>query len=201
MIYGYCRVSTANQNIERQIRNIKELYPSAVIIKEVFTGRTTERKEFKKLLNILKSEDIIIFDSLCRMSRDTTEGIKLYKELFNKGVELVFLKEEYLNTTNYKKGLLNDIQLKSYFDYVEREVKDLSQRTKEGLVTAKLNGKQIGGVKGVKLTTKKSIEAKRGIKKYSKAFNGSLVDKDVIKLIGISRNSYYKYKKELLEEN
>ena len=74
---------------------------------------------------------------------------------------------------------------------------DLRQRTKEGMETARLNGKQIGQVKGTKLTTKKSIEAKEIILKHSKDFNGTLSDVDVMKLCGISRNSYYKYKKEL----
>ena len=70
----------------------------------------------------------------------------------------------------------------------------------EGIVTARLNGKQIGNVKGTKLTTKKSIEAKEAIKKYSKDFNGTLKDTEVIKITGLSRNTYYKYKKELQEE-
>ena len=68
------------------------------------------------------------------------------------------------------------------------------------MITAKLNGKQIGLKKGTKLITKKSLLAKKQIQKYSKDFNGSLMDVEVIKLIGISRNSYYKYKKELTEE-
>ena len=77
---------------------------------------------------------------------------------------------------------------------------DLRQRTKEGLITAKLNGAKIGNEKGCKLTTKKSIESKELIKKYSKEFNGSLNDIEVMKLIGISKNSYYKYKRELKED-
>lgn len=60
-----------------------------------------------------------------------------------------------------------------------------------------MNGKQIGQPKGSKLTTKKSIVAKELIKKHSKDFEGSLEDIDVIKLAGVSRNSYYKYKREL----
>ena len=91
-------------------------------------------------------------------------------------------------------------QIKLAFIQSEKEVKDLQQRTKEGIETARLNGKQIGQVKGTKLTTKKSIQAKEQIKKYSKDFNGSLKDIEVMKLIGISRNSFYKYKKELLED-
>ena len=63
-----------------------------------------------------------------------------------------------------------------------------------------MNGKQIGNVKGAKLTTKKSVKAKELIKKYSKDFEGTLEDKEVITLTGVSRNSYYKYKREIREE-
>ena len=76
---------------------------------------------------------------------------------------------------------------------------DLHQRTKEGIETARLNGKQIGQPKGAKLTTKKSLAAKEVIKKHSKDFNGTLSDEDCMKLAGISRNSYYKYKREIKE--
>ena len=91
-------------------------------------------------------------------------------------------------------------QIKLVFAQAQKEVDDLHQRTSEGIMTARLNGKQIGAVKGVKLTTKKSLAAKEIIKKYSKDFDGSLEDSDVMKLADISRNSYYKYKRELREE-
>ena len=225
MIYGYCRISTSKQNIERQQRNIKGAYAEAIIIKEEYTGTKVEgRKEFNKLLKMVKEKDTIVFDSVSRFSRNAKEGFQLYKDLFNKDVELIFLKEPHINTTTYKKALksnfemtgtaidsilkgvdeylmlLAEEQIKLAFEQSEKEVRDLQQRTKEGLLTAKLNGKQIGNVKGTKLTTKKSLKAKEDIKKYSKDFNGALNDVDVIKLIGISRNSYYKYKKELIEE-
>ena len=85
------------------------------------------------------------------------------------------------------------------FEQSEKEVADLHQRTKEGLQTAKLNGKTLGRRAGSKITTKKEGPAKAAILKYSKDFNGSLGDADVIKLIGISRNTYYKYKAQLRE--
>lgn len=223
-VYGYCRISTKKQNIERQERNIKATYPGATIIKEEFTGTKIEgRTEFNKLLKRVKQGDTIVFDSVSRMSRNAEEGFKLYQELFNKGIELIFLKEQHINTTTYKKALNNNLemtgtavdsilkgineylmtlaeeQIKLAFEQSEKEVKDLQQRTKEGIETARLNGKQIGNEKGTKLTTKKSLKAKEDIKKYSKDFNGTLSDVDVIKLIGISRNSYYKYKKEIIE--
>lgn len=220
-IYGVARISTKKQSIERQIRNIKSEYPSAVIVEEVYTGTTTDRKEFKKLLRKVKSGDTIVFDSVSRMSRNAEDGIKIYKELFDKDVNLVFLKEPHINTDTYKRALQSQIQLtgsnvdyilkginqylmalaeeqiKIAFNQAEKEVLDLHQRTKEGLETARLNGKQIGLIKGTKLTTKKSIEAKDQIIKYSKDFNGTLNDIECMKLCGISRNSYYKYKAEL----
>lgn len=224
MIYGYCRISHSSQSIDRQIRNIKNEYPEAIIIEEVFTGtKVQERKKLQQLLSIVKPNDTIIFDSVSRMSRNAEEGIKLYMELFDKGINLIFLKENYINTDTYKKALDNHLeltntnvdfileginkylmslakeQIKIAFEQSEKEVMDLRQRTKEGLITAKLNGKQVGNIKGVKLTTKKSIEAKEQIKKYSKKFNGALNDTECIKLIGISRNSYYKYVRELNE--
>ena len=222
MIYGYCRISSPRQSIDRQIRNIKKDFPEAIIIEEVFTGtKFYERKKLQKLLKTIKPGDTVVFDSVSRMSRDAEEGFKLYEELYHKGINLVFLKEPHINTDTYKNTLASSVpltgtevdfileginkylmalakeQIKLAFLQAEKEVQDLRQRTREGLITAKLNGKQVGCVKGTKLTTKKSIEAKKQIRKYSKDFEGTLKDTEVMKLIGISRNSYYKYKREL----
>lgn len=91
-------------------------------------------------------------------------------------------------------------QIKLVFMQAEKEVQDLHQRTAEGLVTAQLNGKRVGTPKGTKLTTKKSIAAKEIIKKHSIDFEGSLEDAECIKLCGCSRNTFYKYKREIREE-
>ncbi len=223
MIYGYCRISTAKQSIERQERNILSAYPDAKIIRETFTGTLINRKELDKLLAVVKTEDTIVFDSVSRMSRDADEGIKLYMKLFNDGINLVFLKERYIDTDTYRQALTtsiqtvgNDIadiyieatnkvlmllaehQIKQAFEQSEKEVTDLRQRTKEGIATARMNGKQIGAVRGKKLVTQKSIKAKEVIRKYAKDFGGSLLDTEVRKLAGISKNTYYKYKRELL---
>jgi len=229
-LYGYCRISTPNQNIERQERNILKDYPNAHIVKEIFTGTKFQgRKELDKILKVIKPNDTIIFDSVSRMSRNAEEGCNLYEELFNKNVNLIFLKEQYINTEVFKKAIENQInielstgnkatdefikgiidvlnkysielakeQVKKAFEQAEKEVHDLQQRTSEGMLTAKLNGKQIGNIKGVKLTTKKSVQAKEIIVKHSKDFKGNLSDDECIKLAGISRNSFYKYKAEL----
>ena len=224
-IYGYCRISTARQNIERQERNIKDYDNTAVILKEAYTGTDMERPIFTKLLKQVRKGDTIIFDSVSRMSRTAEGGFKMYKELFNLGIELVFLKEQHISTNTYRTAINNSIeltgnkiadvyiqatntvlmllaeeQIRLAFEQSEKEVQDLRDRTREGIVTAKLNGKQVGRQQGSKIQTKKSKECKCKIVKYSKKFNGTLADTDVIKLLNISRNSYYKYCRELRAE-
>lgn len=219
--YGYCRKSQQKQNIERQIRNIKSAYPEAVIIEEAYTGTTIDRKEWNKLFKKVKEGDTIIFDSVSRMSRNAEEGFTAYEELYNRGINLVFLKEPHINTDTFKNAMKQAIPMTgTSIDYIlegvnkyllaiakeqiiiafaqaEKEVADLRQRTKEGLETARLNGKQIGLKEGTKLTTKKSISSKEIIRKHSKDFDGMLADADVMKLAGLARNTYYKYKREM----
>ena len=224
-VYGYCRISTARQNIERQERNIKEYDSNAVILKEAYTGTDMERPIFTKLMNKVREGDTIIFDSVSRMSRTAEGGFKMYKELFNIGVDLVFLKEPHISTSTYRTAISNSIELTGNqiadvyiqatntvlmmlaeqqihlaFEQAEKEVQDLRDRTREGIVTARLNGKVIGRQQGSKIQTKKSVECKRKIMKYSKKFNGTLADNDVMALLSISRNSYYKYCRELRAE-
>lgn len=224
MIYGYARISTNTQNIERQIRNIKTAAPDAVIVQEAYTGTKINRPEWDKLRRRVKDGDTIIFDSVSRMSRNAEDGFALYEALYNAGVSLVFLKEPHINTDTYKDALKCGVQLtggtvdyilegvnrylmalakeqiRLAFEQSEKEVLDLHQRTKEGIETARLNGKQIGIKQGQKLTTKKSIAAKAEILKHCKAFGGTLNDGDCIRLIGIARNTFYKYKAELLQD-
>lgn len=104
-IYGYCRISRKSQNIQRQLENILDQYPKAILKQEIFTGTTIERKEWVKLKQILKSGDTIIFDSVSRMSRNSEDGIIDYMELMESGINLVFLKEPYINTDVYKKAI------------------------------------------------------------------------------------------------
>ena len=111
-IYGYCRISTHKQSIERQIRNIRSKHPKAIIFQEVYTGTKTDgRKKWEQLLRIVKQGDTIVFDSVSRMSRNAAEGFATYQELFDNGIELEFLKEPHINTAVYKKALNNHIAM------------------------------------------------------------------------------------------
>lgn len=223
-VYGYCRISTRKQNIERQIRNIKEQYPRAEIYREEFTGKVLARPNWKRLKNLLKEGDTVVFDSVSRMSRNAEEGMDLYEELYNRGVNIVFLKENWCNTDVYRKTLETSIQstgtevdiildainkylitlakkqVKLVFEQAEKEVTDLSQRTSEGLETARRNGKQIGRKTGSSVTTKKSKANKKTIRVLSEDFGGQYKDVEILQMLNISRNTYYKYKREIREE-
>ena len=238
-IIGICRKSRANQNIERQVRNIQNKYPNARIIKITCSGaKVIGYKDFEKVIKEVKENKKnknykLVFDSASRMSRDSEGGCELYEDLFNHNVSIEFLKEPQINTDVFRKTLNNQIelqaktgneatdklintviqalnyytialakeQIKKVFDEAETELKNIHQRTSEGLLTAKLNGKRVGTPKGTKLTTKKSIQAKEIIIKHYKVFgNGTLNATETMKLAGIDKNTFYKYKRELLEE-
>ena len=223
-IYGYCRISTVKQNIERQIANIKKEFPEAVIITEEFTGTTLDRPKWSKLCKQLKEGDTVVFDEVSRMSRNAEEGFKLYEELYTRGVNLIFLKERHIDTEVYKQTLKNGVemtgtdvdcilegvnkylmllakkQIEIAFQTAQAEVDFIHKRTSEGVRRAQAEGKQVGRLAGSKVETKKAKASKEIIRKHSKDFDGSLSDADVIKLTGLARNSYYKYKRELKDE-
>ena len=222
--YGYCRISTAKQSIDRQVRNILASYPDADIRKEVYTGTHFQgRAELQKILDRVQAGDTIVFDSVSRMSRDAEEGIELYFDLYDKGINLVFLKENYINTETYRSALKNQIdmtgddvdlilqgvnqylirlakkQIRIAFEQAQKEVDDLHQRTKEGIQTARLNGKLVGGAanKGKAYKVKKAESSIELIRKHSKTFGGTLSNKELMKMCDISEPTLLKYKNEI----
>ena len=196
--YGYCRVSTHSQRIERQESNILEKYPQAVIYKEAFTGTKLQgRKELDKILR---------------------------RELFYKNINLVFLKEPHINTTTYRDSLNNGLaltgndiadiyidatnrvlmilaekQIRYAFEQAQKEVDYLHTRTKEGMMRAKEAGHIAGRRAGSRIETRKAASAKETIRKHNKSFGGSLSNEETWRLAGISKISFYKYKREILD--
>lgn len=238
-IDGYGRVSTPKQHLDRQIENICKAYPTAKLYKEKYTGTTQARPEWQRLMNKIERQfkeckergdtlDVtIVFDSVSRMSRNADEGVADYERLYEMGVELVFLKEPYINTANVREQIskaklertgddvdvlleaiekylvrLAKKQVRLAFEQSEKEVKDLRERTKEGIKQAGNKGKHIGGFEGRKLIVKKAAPAKEIIKKFDKLFNpdSNMTDKQVMELAHVSKNTYYKYRAELLAD-
>lgn len=234
-LYAYCRVSTERQSLKRQIDNIKEAsngaYAGALFFSDKFTGSTLDRPEWNRLYKRLKPGDTVVFDSVSRLSRDADSGAALYEELYQRGINLVFLNEPHCNTDCYRQAAAANIpptgneiadvyieatnkvlmilakrQIAIAFEQAEKERLDICKRVRDGMRTAKAAAaeqgieKKYGLSTGTKLTTKKSLAAKKIILQHSKDFGGTLSDPDVIKLADISRNSYYKYKSELRAE-
>lgn len=110
-VYGYARVSTRKQIIDRQIKAITAYCADAIILSETYTGTKTNRPIWQKLkAKVLKEkangeEITIVFDSVSRMSRNAENGVTEYFELYNAGIELVFLNERYIDTATYKQAL------------------------------------------------------------------------------------------------
>ena len=233
--------------MRRQIDNIKEKFPDAVIIEECFTGTTLERPNWKRLYRRVlaereKENDVtIVFDELSRMSRNAEEGFSLYQELYDNGINLVFLKEPHLDTEVYRKSLQEQLsstgneiadiyieatnhvlmimarnQIELAFQTAQHEVDFLHKRTSEGVRKAMAAGKIVGRKKNSSVTVWKEPYIKEIIRKKSKDFEGTNNDLEVIAIINsmtvdhteahgktekrklsVSRNTYYKYKKEI----
>lgn len=273
MIYGYVRVSTLQQNIERQITDIKARYPEAVIIRDEFTGKTMDRPGWKALYQKLQKGDVLVFDEVSRMSRDAVEGFETYQELYNKGIDLIFLQEPHINTESYREAMKGSISvdvssgdkstddlvkaimealnrfmmekvqddIKRAFEKSQSENEARSRRQKAGIrETQKHNKelevlygddavnhddyKQIGRSSGDKLKIKKQKPIMDLIRKYSRDFEGSNTDPEVMAILEkltvkvpvrkrsgkeeyrevsakLSRNTYYKYKNQLRGES
>lgn len=158
------------------------------------------------------------------MSRNAEEGFALYKELYDRGVEIVFLKEPHINTATYRASLNaglepvgNDIadiyieatnrvlmllaekQIRIAFEQAQKEIDYLHIRTKEGIEKARFQGRIPGRRTGSKIETTKAKEAKQIILKHNKNFGGSLTNEETWKLAGISKMTFYKYKREMQE--
>ena len=136
MIYGYCRVSSKgqleNNSLEQQENVILEKYDSAKIIKEQFTGTTTDRPKLNDLIKDLEKNDTLVVAKLDRLARNTVEGIELVQELFNKGVSVHVLNVGLLENTSMGKFFLTTL-----LAVAEMERNTIVERTQLGKAIAK----------------------------------------------------------------
>ena len=180
---------------------IKTIEPGSTIIFDSVSrmSRNAEEgfKDYKSLyergINLIFLNEPMINTSVFDTARSNLLTVSV--ETGNTAVDN-FFKGNIELINNFLMALAEQ-QIKTAFEQSEKEVLDLHTRISEGIREAKKNGVKVGLTKGTTLTTKKSVECKKIISKHSKDFGGSLDDPDVIKLCGCSRNSYYKYKREL----
>lgn len=210
MLYGYARVSSKDQNLDRQIALLIENgVEERNIFREKKSGKNFNREEYQKLLNVLNVGDTVILTELDRLGRNMQEIEKEYQRLVvGRGCHLKFIKEDFLSTTSSgDNSLFKDVvqpillKLMGYMAQQERE-KTLQrqrdaynnmQRDEKGRLIAK-NGKVIG--RQAKYNNLKEDE-KKLIKDW---INGKISCLRVSKILTISRPTLYKIKKEYLEE-
>lgn len=135
MKIGYARVSTQDQNLDRQLDNLRAAGCER-IFNEKMTGTKSDRPELKTMLMTLRSGDVLVIDSFSRLSRSTKDLLQLVEQLTGMGVHLVSLKENLDTTTATGKLMLTMLSALSQF---ERDL--IAERTVDGLKAARARGR------------------------------------------------------------
>ena len=135
MKIGYARVSTQDQNLDRQLDNLRAAGCER-IFNEKMTGTKSDRPELKTMLLTLRSGDVLVIDSFSRLSRSTKDLLDLVDKLTAMGVHLVSLKENLDTTTATGKLMLTMLSALSQF---ERDL--IAERTIDGLKAARARGR------------------------------------------------------------
>lgn len=136
--FGYARVSTEIQNLDRQMDALKK-YGVDIIYNEKMTGTKKERPELTKMLERMTANDTVVVESLSRLGRSTKDLIDLTELFEQKGVHLVSLKESIDTSTSTGKLLFT---LMSAIAQFERDT--IADRTREGLRSARARGRKGG---------------------------------------------------------
>lgn len=150
MRYGYVRVSTKEQNIDRQMSALSlENIPQNQIFIDRASGKDFDRTEYQKLLTVLQPDDEIVIKSIDRLGRNYDDILEQWQLLTKtKKVHISVLDFPLLNTKNTSDTitgkLISDLvlQVLSYVSQMERE--QIKQRQREGIREAKKRGKQFG---------------------------------------------------------
>ena len=135
MKIGYARVSTQDQNLDRQLDNLRAAGCER-IFNEKMTGTKSDRPELKTMLLTLRPGDVLVIDSFSRLSRSTKDLLDLVEQLTRMGVHLVSLKENLDTTTATGKLMLTMLSALSQF---ERDL--IAERTIDGLKAARSRGR------------------------------------------------------------
>jgi len=176
-IFGYARVSTEEQNLDRQLDALMN-YGVDYIYNEKITGTKKNRPELSKMLDRMTAGDIVVIESLSRLGRSTKNLIELTELFQSKGVNLVSLKESLDTNTSTGKLLFT---LMSAIAQFERDT--IAERTKEGLQVARARGR-LGG--RPKTDSKKIAKA---VKLYN---TGDCTVKEIEDLTGVKKSTLYR---------
>ncbi|MDM5436576.1 recombinase family protein [Bacillus hominis] len=198
--FGYVRVSSKDQNEERQIQNMKDL---GIEDRDIFidkeSGKNMERENYQMLKRLVRTGDTIVFDSLTRLGRNMNDTLEEFRYYEKHKVNLQFIKEPYINV-NYIGESTNDViqsaiqkaTLTILSAFAEKERIDIKQRQAEGIALARKQGKRLG---------RPPVEITEEFANAYKEWNsGSITAVGAMKKYGIKRSSFYKLAKQYEEK-
>lgn len=182
MVIGYARVSTQDQNLDRQIDALQKAGCER-IYQEKVTGTKKDRQELQRCIDELRQGDTLIFLDLTRLSRSTKDLFSIVDTIHTKGADIKSLKETWVDTTTPQGKLM--LTIFAGISQFERDL--ISQRTKEGLDSARARGRKGGRPR--KKTDKVSI----ALKMYEgKQYTIS----EIKEATGVSKTTLYRYIKQ-----
>lgn len=187
MKVAYVRVSTADQNEERQVKALEAHQIEKWYVEKV-SGKDRNRPELKALLDFVREGDIIHIESISRLARSTYDFLSIVKECEAKGVQLVSLKENIDTSTPQGKFMLT-----VFGALYELERENIKQRQAEGIEVALNNGVKFG-------RPKQEITADFK-KAYTEWKAGQITATEAMKRIDMKPNTFYRRVKEYEQQS
>lgn len=185
-IIGYVRVSTQEQNEDRQL-TIMEQYKATKVFTEKISGKNTDRPQLKKMLEYVREGDTLVIESYSRLARSTKDLINLVEQLKAKGVNLISTKEN-IDTSTPQGRLMFTI----FAGLAEFERECTLQRQAEGIAEAKKRGVYKGRQRiEVDTDTLKCV--------YDEWKQGNITARTAMQKLGLSANTFYRRVKEYEE--
>ncbi|ANS52107.1 integrase [Bacillus thuringiensis] len=194
--FGYVRVSSKDQNEERQIENMKYLgIEDRDIFIDKMSGKNMKRENYQMLKRLARTGDTIVFDSLTRLGRSMNDVLEEFRYFEQQRINLQFIKEPFINV-NYNGETTNDViqqavqkaTLTILSAFAEKERQDIKQRQAEGIALAKKKGKHLG--RPPVQITDQFMEA------YREWQSGKMTAVGAMRKYDIKRSSFYKLVKE-----
>jgi len=186
MLVGYARVSTIEQNLDRQLDALTKYgVDERNIYKEKITGTKRDREQLNRLIKELKINDVVLIADLTRISRSTKDLLEIISSIKSKGASIKSIKDTWLDTSTdnpYNEFLLT---VMAGLSQLERDL--ISQRTKEGLASAKSRGRE--GGRPNERNSKADVVKLLGKEGYK--------IKDIVTKTGLSRTTIYRILKDI----
>ncbi|MFP3887734.1 recombinase family protein [Priestia filamentosa] len=183
MIYGYARVSTKEQNLDRQLKQLNDSGCDK-IFEEKISGATTERPELQNMLSVLQPGDRIIVSDLTRISRSSKDLFELIEVIKEKGAALKSLKDIWLDMTEDNPYSTFLLTVMAGVNQLERDITRMRQ--KEGIAIAKDKGRYVG-------RTKKYHDKHAGMNHAIELYQaGSHTIKEISEITNVSKSALYR---------